>query len=156
MSTNVCTENRSLCPLTSIWFCKMLVLLVFRSHTRKLLIFTHRSKRFAGKFCQVFMLVMVILSSSTGTVGSCLLLCNKWPFNNSNLCSYKWSAIFCHGPSHRVRRVLSFFSSRRNWDSPNPSPARECPPPFGSGGRPERMLRSRLRKLTKLTEWGFV
>jgi hypothetical protein len=40
----------------------------------------------------------------------------------------------CH---HRVGRVLSFFSSRRNWDSPNPSPAGECsaPPPFGSGGR---------------------
>jgi hypothetical protein len=32
--------------------------------------------------------------------------------------------------------VLSFFSSRWNWDSPNPSPARECSPsPFGSGGR---------------------
>jgi hypothetical protein len=30
---------------------------------------------------------------------------------------------------HRVGRVLSFFSSRRNWDSPNPSPARECVPP---------------------------
>jgi hypothetical protein len=28
------------------------------------------------------------------------------------------------------------FSSRRNWDSPNPSPAGECAhPPFGSGGR---------------------
>jgi hypothetical protein len=25
--------------------------------------------------------------------------------------------------------VLSFFSSRRNWDSPNPSPAGECAPP---------------------------
>ncbi len=33
---------------------------------------------------------------------------------------------------HRV----SFFSSRRNWDSPNPSPAGECAPrPLGSGGR---------------------
>ncbi len=32
--------------------------------------------------------------------------------------------------------MLSFFSSRRNWDSPNPSPAGECvPPSFGSGGR---------------------
>jgi hypothetical protein len=37
---------------------------------------------------------------------------------------------------HRVGRVLSFFSSRRNWDSPNPSPAGECVPPlFGSVGR---------------------
>jgi hypothetical protein len=34
------------------------------------------------------------------------------------------------------RRVLSFFSCRRNWDSPNPSPASEfIPPPFGTGGR---------------------
>ncbi len=37
--------------------------------------------------------------------------------------------------NHRVGRVLSFFSSRRNWDSPNPSPADNCAPPFGSGGR---------------------
>jgi hypothetical protein len=37
---------------------------------------------------------------------------------------------------HRVCRGLSFFSSRRNWDSPNPSPAGECAPPlFGSRGR---------------------
>jgi hypothetical protein len=37
---------------------------------------------------------------------------------------------------HRVGRVLSFFSSRRNWDSPNPSPAGECapPPPVLAGG----------------------
>ncbi len=42
------------------------------------------------------------------------------------------------GDRHRVDRVVSFFSSRRNWDSPNPSPAGECappPPPPGSGGR---------------------
>ncbi len=32
------------------------------------------------------------------------------------------------------RQVLSFFSSRRHWDSPNPSPAGEyAPPPFGPG-----------------------
>ncbi len=39
--------------------------------------------------------------------------------------------------SHRVGRELSFFSSRRNWESPNPSPAGECavPPSPGSGGR---------------------
>jgi hypothetical protein len=38
---------------------------------------------------------------------------------------------------HRVARVLSFFSSRRNFDSLTPSPVGECvcpPPPFGSGG----------------------
>ncbi len=37
-------------------------------------------------------------------------------------------------PPHRVGRVLSFFSSRRNWDSPNPSPAGECVPPLLGGG----------------------
>ncbi len=37
--------------------------------------------------------------------------------------------------AHRVGRVLSFFSCRRNWDSPIPSTAGECAPPtFGSGG----------------------
>jgi hypothetical protein len=38
---------------------------------------------------------------------------------------------------HRVGRVLSLFSSRRNWDSPNPSPAGgwATPHPPGSGGR---------------------
>jgi len=30
---------------------------------------------------------------------------------------------------HRVGRMLSFFSSRRNWDCPNPSPAGECASP---------------------------
>jgi hypothetical protein len=34
----------------------------------------------------------------------------------------------CLRPSHRVGRVLSFFSSRRHWDFPNPSPASECAP----------------------------
>jgi hypothetical protein len=38
-------------------------------------------------------------------------------------------------PPHRVGRVLSFFSSRRNWDSPNHSSAGECAPPrfWGEG-----------------------
>jgi len=44
----------------------------------------------------------------------------------------KWSMIML---AHRVGRVLSFFSSRRNWDSPTPLSAGECaPPPFGGGG----------------------
>jgi hypothetical protein len=34
-----------------------------------------------------------------------------------------------YSSTHRVGRVLSFFSSRRNWNSPNPSPAGEFPPP---------------------------
>jgi hypothetical protein len=55
------------------------------------------------------------------------------------------------GFTHRVGRVLSFFSSRRNWDSPNPSPAGEnSPPPFGFGGREilagERVGKSQLRR----------
>jgi hypothetical protein len=37
--------------------------------------------------------------------------------------------------SDRVGRALSFVSSRRNWDSPNPSPEGECAPLPGSGGR---------------------
>ncbi len=36
---------------------------------------------------------------------------------------------------HRVGRVLSFFSSSRNWDSPNPSPAGKGAPPPRSVGR---------------------
>ncbi len=36
--------------------------------------------------------------------------------------------------AHRVDRVISFFSSRRNWDSPTPSHAGECvPPPLVQG-----------------------
>jgi hypothetical protein len=34
------------------------------------------------------------------------------------------------GKQHRVGRVLSFFSSRRNWDSPKPSAEGECGPPL--------------------------
>jgi hypothetical protein len=42
--------------------------------------------------------------------------------------------IFCFGTYHRVGRVLSFFSSRRNWDSPTPYPQASVPtPPFGWG-----------------------
>ena len=40
--------------------------------------------------------------------------------------------------AHRVDRVLGFFSSRPNWDSPTPSPAGECVPltlgSVGGGG----------------------
>ncbi len=42
------------------------------------------------------------------------------------LCTYTVPTI------HRVGRVLSFFSCRRNWDSPTPSPAHSR----GSGGSP--------------------
>jgi hypothetical protein len=46
--------------------------------------------------------------------------------------------LHCARMGHRVGRVLSFFFSRRNWESPNPSPAGVCacpPPPPGTGGR---------------------
>ncbi len=47
---------------------------------------------------------------------------------------------------HRVGRVLSFFSSRRIWDSPNPSPAASVqpppPPPLGGGAHQERSWES--------------
>ncbi len=33
------------------------------------------------------------------------------------------------GKYNRVGRVLSYFSSRRNWNSPTPSPVGECAPP---------------------------
>ncbi len=36
---------------------------------------------------------------------------------------------------HRVGRVLSFFSSRRNWDSPTPHPQASAPPPLWFQGK---------------------
>ncbi len=46
---------------------------------------------------------------------------------------HKWNWLHCHiniVTVHRVGRVLSCLSSRRNWDSPNPSPAGECASPL--------------------------
>jgi len=43
--------------------------------------------------------------------------------------------------SHRVDRVLSFFSSRWNWDSPIPSPAGECALPLVLGGGTHSLAR---------------
>jgi len=46
---------------------------------------------------------------------------------------------------HRVDRVLSFFSSRRNWDSPTPLTRRlVSPPPFGSGEGAHSLAREGL------------
>jgi hypothetical protein len=44
---------------------------------------------------------------------------------------------------HREGRVLSFFSSRRNWDSPSPHTQASVPPPlpFGSGGGAHSLAR---------------
>jgi hypothetical protein len=54
-----------------------------------------------------------------------------------SLDTFYYDAISAIRMQHRVGRVLSFFSSRRNCDSPNPSPAGECappPPPVLGGG----------------------
>jgi hypothetical protein len=59
------------------------------------------------------------------------------------------------GDYHRVGRVLGFFSSRRNWDSPTPFAAGGCAPPlFGLGGRAHSLAReglgeSQFRRLEK-------
>jgi hypothetical protein len=55
--------------------------------------------------------------------------------------------------------VLSFFSSRRNWDSPTPLAAGECaPPPFGPGGRAHSKILELWMTLghTRLRERGWV
>jgi hypothetical protein len=55
-----------------------------------------------------------------------------------------WTSLSFLIPQHRVGRVLSFFSSRRNWDSPIPHPQarRVCPPPpIGSVGEGHTRLR---------------
>ncbi len=50
------------------------------------------------------------------------------------LCIFSGS-VWMYPGRHRVGRVLSFFSSRRNWDSPPPLAAGECAPPtLWSGG----------------------
>ncbi len=51
-------------------------------------------------------------------------------------------AIYYYGLTHRVGRLLSLFSSRRNWDSPNPSPTGECVlPPLDPGGGAHTLVR---------------
>ncbi len=42
--------------------------------------------------------------------------------------------------THRIGRVLSFFSSRRNWDSPTPHPQASMPPPLWFRGGGEHSL----------------
>jgi hypothetical protein len=56
------------------------------------------------------------------------------------------------GVHHRADRVLSFFSSRPNWDTPIPSPAGECVPPFfGSGGRTHSLGREEVGSIVRKT-----
>jgi hypothetical protein len=66
------------------------------------------------------------------------------------MCSHCILLLFVFGHvtiCHRVDRVLSFYSSRWNWNSPTPSPAGSVPPahpPFGSeGGGGHTRLRER-------------
>ncbi len=51
---------------------------------------------------------------------------NKSHYFNSLIIRSLNFVLFHH--RHREGRVLSFFSSRGNWDYPNPPPARECAP----------------------------
>jgi hypothetical protein len=45
--------------------------------------------------------------------------------------------------THRVGRVLSFFSSRRNWDSPTPQPQAILPPTLWYRGQGDTRWRER-------------
>jgi hypothetical protein len=54
----------------------------------------------------------------------CLLTQPQWLSFFSLYCS------MCDSKRHRVDRVLGFFSSRPNCDSPSPSNAGECVPPL--------------------------
>ncbi len=62
------------------------------------------------------------------------------------------------GTIHSVGRVLSFFSSRRNWDSPNPSPAGDCahppPPRLVPGGGVHSLAREGLGK-SQFRRWDI-
>ncbi len=62
-------------------------------------------------------------------------------FNNCRKFKEKvnvWLPMHCC--NHRVGRVLSFFSSRRNWDPPPPHPrASVAPPPLVPGGGEARL-----------------
>ncbi len=65
-----------------------------------------------------------------------LCLGDPWSWQVTTRCSVKVSSLprspyhyLSKHHMHRVGRVLSLFSSRRNWDSPNPSPQARVPPP---------------------------
>ncbi len=48
-----------------------------------------------------------------------------------------------YGVKQRVGRVLSFFSSRQNWDPPTPNPQASVPPTLCFSGRGHTRLRGR-------------
>jgi hypothetical protein len=49
-------------------------------------------------------------------------------------CSSRSHYYLARGQRHRVDRVLGYFSSRRNWDTPTQPAGVSARPPFGSGG----------------------
>ncbi len=69
----------------------------------------------------------ILLTSGRSAIGS-----GGHPPTTLHICCQV--GIRTDGSVHRVDRVLSFFSSRRNWDSPAPSPALEVPPLWFRGG----------------------
>ncbi len=102
----------------------------------------------------------------------CMVVCTKFvisrftrtlqsPVLHLDLPGHVWTTGACAAPGrlsipkgawihldHRVGRVLGFFSSRRNWDSPSPSPAGECapPPPVLRGGAHSLARESQFRR----------
>jgi hypothetical protein len=64
----------------------------------------------------------------------------------------------CICSMHRIGRVLSFFSSRPNWASPNPSPAGEFapPPPPVLGGGAHSLAREGWRESPNYDEGTYI
>ena len=81
------------------------------------------------------------LSSSLSSTSTTCGMCEVQPLIHTPIFPPSGNQLSC---DHRVVRVLSFFPSRRNWDSPNPSPARRvCPPPV-LGGEAHSLAREGL------------
>ncbi len=59
----------------------------------------------------------------------CIILVFLWRVSFVLVCMRFRIHRYVYSSAHIVGRVLSFFSSRRNWESPDPSPAGECAPP---------------------------
>ncbi len=80
------------------------------------------SSALALTFYKVVMVAKIRLILLTHSIGRSLCSAFLWPCIESTF--------YCT----RVGRVLSFFSSRHNLDSPNPSPVGECALPFWGEG----------------------
>ncbi len=85
----------------------------------------------------ISLLLALLLNTSLSFTLPCIICLVFYNFNifESLLDSKQVAAVAIFGASilatHRVGRGLSFFSSRRNRNSPNLSPAGECAPPRG-------------------------